>query len=383
MRNITCHGPPYEVGLTHGKRAADLIAGSIEFYTHMFQANSGKSWAEVRQIAATFHASILAKWPRYAEEMRGIATGAGVSILDIVALNVRTEIAYGLRTATPSDGCTSAYYRATDSAGGLAGSSTTALQGQNWDWQREQAPHLLYLTINAAASEGCPPLPRIKMITEAGIIGKIGINSAGVGVCFNALGVPGVDYEGLPAHLALRTALEATSQIDAQHKIMETSAGGRMASSAFILIGCRDGAIGCEFAATATGAGNGCVWQPMEDLQYPRRGEILVHTNHCLLPHPGSAEERVLVADSPDRIHRMKYLIQLHTERLTKDDFASFFKDEKGYPCSINRKQEGASEIESLFNIVIDFGEGQEAVTAKIKMGRPTETGEEFVMSFD
>jgi isopenicillin-N N-acyltransferase-like protein len=40
------------------------------------------------------------------------------------------------------------------------------------------------------------------MVTEADVIGKIGINSAGVGVCLNAIRACGVDRTKLPIDLA-------------------------------------------------------------------------------------------------------------------------------------------------------------------------------------
>jgi isopenicillin-N N-acyltransferase-like protein len=54
--------------------------------------------------------------------MRGIADGAGKQLLDIVALNVRTEINFGLF----SDGCTSLAWH-TEEHAWLA---------QNWDVSR-------------------------------------------------------------------------------------------------------------------------------------------------------------------------------------------------------------------------------------------------------
>lgn len=41
--------------------------------------------------------------PAYLEEMAGLAKGAGVALADIIAINVRTEITFGMF----SDGCTS------------------------------------------------------------------------------------------------------------------------------------------------------------------------------------------------------------------------------------------------------------------------------------
>ena len=55
----------------------------------------------------------------------GLADGAGVLLADILALNVRTEIAFGLdnRASVPSDGCTALSYH----------SSKAGLLAQNWD----------------------------------------------------------------------------------------------------------------------------------------------------------------------------------------------------------------------------------------------------------
>jgi isopenicillin-N N-acyltransferase-like protein len=51
--------------------------------------------------------------------MPGIADGSQRDILDIIALNVRTEIAFGLF----SDGCTSLFWK----------TPTHTFLGQNWD----------------------------------------------------------------------------------------------------------------------------------------------------------------------------------------------------------------------------------------------------------
>lgn len=69
--------------------------------------------------AEKFEEQARVAWPAYHEEMRGIADGAGVELLDIVTLNVRTEINFGLF----SDGCTALSWHTRD----------TAFLAQNWD----------------------------------------------------------------------------------------------------------------------------------------------------------------------------------------------------------------------------------------------------------
>lgn len=39
---------------------------------------------------------LSSSWPHYIDEMRGVAEGAGVDFASVLALNVRTEIAFGM-----------------------------------------------------------------------------------------------------------------------------------------------------------------------------------------------------------------------------------------------------------------------------------------------
>ena len=90
-----------------------------EFYAGLFLKNCKQTWPEVLQHAAAFEQQAKKQWPAFHEEMRGIADGSGKELLDIVALNVRTEINFGLF----SDGCTALAWH-TEKRAWLA---------QNWD----------------------------------------------------------------------------------------------------------------------------------------------------------------------------------------------------------------------------------------------------------
>jgi len=86
----------------------------------MFLTSAQLAWSEVRGEAVKFLPFIQQPaWKPLLEEMKGIAAGAGVDFEDILALNVRTEIAYGMF----NDGCTSIAWKA-------QGESFLA---QNWD----------------------------------------------------------------------------------------------------------------------------------------------------------------------------------------------------------------------------------------------------------
>ena len=80
-------------------------------------------------------------------------------------------------------------------------------------WMTEQKQNLIITKIIQQNK------PTIIQVTEAGILGKIGFNSAGVGTLFNAIRVHGADATRLPAHFGLRMALESTSVADAVSRL--------------------------------------------------------------------------------------------------------------------------------------------------------------------
>ena len=93
--------------MKHGKEAKIEIERGLRFYGNLFKETAKLSWPDVCDVAAKFEPLLKEKWPSYVEEMRGVASGAGVPYLSILALNVRTEIAYGMS----KDGCTALFWR--------------------------------------------------------------------------------------------------------------------------------------------------------------------------------------------------------------------------------------------------------------------------------
>lgn len=82
------------------------------------------SWSSVHAFARQYQPYLLSQWPDYVEEMKGVAEGAGVRFEDILALNVRTEIAFGNFSSSANDGCTALSWK----------DAGVSLLGQNWDW---------------------------------------------------------------------------------------------------------------------------------------------------------------------------------------------------------------------------------------------------------
>ncbi|PVH95362.1 peptidase C45 acyl-coenzyme A:6-aminopenicillanic acid acyl-transferas-like protein [Periconia macrospinosa] len=339
MLLVECKGTPYEIGHQHGVAAKPQIDACIAFYASLFQKNCKLAWPEVLARASDFERTAKEKWPAYHEEMRGVADGSRRELLDIVAINVRTEINFGMF----SDGCTALAWQ-TEKRAWLA---------QNWDWMSEQKANLILTRITQTG------YPTILQVTEAGIIGKIGFNSSGVGTLLNAIKVPGVDPTRLPVHFGLRMALESNSVDEAVQKLE----GYGMAASAHILLADPHKVTGLEFTKSTFAH---C---PVDD-----KGR-LAHTNHLLGSHPGEVDT-VWIKDSLTRLNTMRH----NTESLSDEpgwaEINALFQDEENLPGAICRLETPESGSETLFNIVMDL----KAKRGTVKLGRPTQVNETVVL---
>ncbi|KAH0154376.1 AAT-domain-containing protein, partial [Aureobasidium melanogenum] len=341
MLEITCKGSPYEIGHQHGSQASSQIRGSISFYSNLFQQTAKLSWPQVQQTALEFEEVIQKNWPEYLEEMRGIADGAQKTLADIIALNVRTEINFGLF----SDGCTALSWLHDDSS----------ILAQNWDWMTEQKQNLVLMTIHQ------PNKPTIKMVTEAGLIGKIGLNSAGVGVCLNAIRAKGMDKTRMPCHLGLRAVLESNSCKEALEKLQKYG----VASSCHMLVADSNGSLGLEWS-----------YKDLQILEVNEKKQVF-HSNHYLVPHPG-VYDTVWLEDSKFRIKRIQEICDELGHSPTLTEVQSLFKDEKNYPFAICRAEEQGNHSGTLFNIVMDL----KARKASVILGRPVTPEGVYEISF-
>ena len=342
--------------MMHGSRAKEQVLGTIAFYRNLFLEVCSMEWADVLREAAEYIPHVQELCPDYLEEIQGIGLAlqdddSSITWLDVLAINVRTEIMFGLFTDRkkddiPLDGCTSL---------GWKGANGDSFLAQNWDWFPAQKPNLIVVQV----AEGKEGQPGFSMVTEAGLIGKIGMNTAGVGCCFNAIKARGVDRTRLPLHFALRVVLDSPSMEAAIEKLERIGVAG----SGHILVGDGTGSTGLE-----------CTSLGIKKLQMDGAGRI-VHTNHLLLDHPG-IDEPPWLDDSPVRVARMNQLLAGASDSPTYEEIFEMFKDEEGYPGSINRTSEGVASAGTLFNIIMDLTHRK----AWVKFGRTTESTGPSVM---
>lgn len=349
---VSASGTPYEIGFTHGKEAADLVKRNVEMYKSMFMDYSAVPWDKATRYAMTFIPKIKEYDADLMEELQGVADGAGLPLADIMALNLRSEVVFqgGMIDESTTDGCTALAITPERTKGGHT------LLAQNWDWRVAVREHCILLRITQKR-----PKPDIVMVTEAGIIGKIGFNSAGVGVLLNALASNQQVVEpSIPLHIALRGILNAPLLSAAIGAAIKMPLG---ANAHFLIAGANGEAVSVE-----TGPQN-------NDVMYADEG-YLAHANHFVSPRMTGFID-VGHRNFPDsflRYGRMKKMLRDAGTEVTTEDVKEMLKDHTDFPDGICRhfgahRQPGHSS-ETVFSIVMDLT----AHTMEIAPGNPCET---------
>ncbi|MDO4290784.1 MAG: C45 family peptidase [Eggerthellaceae bacterium] len=327
-------GTPYEIGFAHGSAFRAQVAASLSCYRHMFADYAGLEWARACELAGRWLSSIEAYEPRYVEEMRGLAEGAGVAFEEILVLNCRSELVFVGAEADKADGgCTAIGVAAERARGG------NVLLAQNWDWKSTQRDAMVALRIRQQG------VPDVLMVTEAGIIGKVGMNAEGVGVCLNALSTDRVP-QGLPLHIALRGVLESATIADA------------IAAATRMPLGC------CANFMIAHGTGE-VVDIELDgddfDVLYPTDG-LCVHANHFVSPRlPRVGERDTLKFKVPDtfiRRGRAEKLLRGVSGPINASDVKRVLCDHAEWPSAICRhddvtKPEGL-RMATVFSLIMD-----------------------------
>lgn len=222
---------------------------SIAVYREAFERYASLPWDAVRSRAGGFVDAIDAYDVELLPEIEGIAEGAGVDAEDVLALNLRTEVMFGMGAPECTAVC----------ALGGATADGHVLLAQNWDWKPASADTVVLLA--------CAPSSRPGFVTlvEAGLLAKCGMNEAGIGLATNALessldrGAPGV-----PFHAVLRRVLTSASFEAAVGAVTRAD----RASSANYLVAHRDGR-SSDIEATPEGT-------------ILLAGDVLAHANHFL-----------------------------------------------------------------------------------------------------
>jgi isopenicillin-N N-acyltransferase-like protein len=255
-------GSPGDRGLALGRAVAGPVANTVAVYTRLFAEDMGLDGAETARLGHEVAVRLSATRPDLVDEIEGIAGGSGQEPDVLFAVNARTELLAGGARASGGDGECSTVARVAPNGG-------HSLLAQNWDFHPDLAGSRLVWIVERAGGW-------FATFTEAGIVAKTGLNSAGLATALNFLAASddgGVD--GIPVHVLLRMLLDECADADAADSLLRSA---RMSASACITVVADAAAGGGGGHATAyelSPAGCGAV-----EADEGR----LAHTNHFLVP---------------------------------------------------------------------------------------------------
>jgi isopenicillin-N N-acyltransferase-like protein len=233
-------------GFDRGLAIADALEQGIAIYLDLFET-SGVSLGTAQKYGEQ---AVLAteQWSRpLAEEMRGMAESSKIPLWKIAALNARTEILSQAVGAKPGE-CSTIVNAGRDPVG-----------AQTWDWH-EDLSHCWHLQ----EIFGTPR--QFVGLTEYGILSKIGINDAGVGIMLNILGHTADRPDGVPIHLVGAQVLGHASTLQEAIDILRSAP---VSTSSAITVVSPEGAATVELSPLGA-----AVLEPVDG--------VLIHTNHFL-----------------------------------------------------------------------------------------------------
>ncbi|MFF4172293.1 C45 family autoproteolytic acyltransferase/hydolase [Streptomyces sp. NPDC001744] len=257
---------PHERGTLVGTRFGDSVRGVAELYLEHFAA-LGLTGEQVRAVAERSHEALRAWAPGLAEESDACADAAGTARWKVAAVGARTEVLAGC--PAPGGGeCSTAVFAP-------AGAAPQTVQ--TWDWHDRLVPGALLHELTPAEGR------TVKLFTEFGAPGKIGVNSAGLGVHFNILfHTSDSGSGGVPVHAVARRILDEADTLDRAVEIASTARVG--ASTSLTVVTADSSAASLELSPA------GLAVVPADEDGW------LLHTNHFL--DPGLAAGEAGPADS-------------------------------------------------------------------------------------
>ena len=330
---------PRKRGQEFGEACRERVAETVDGYRRLFgRAEAGARCASPAELATLGGQALdrIDAWaPSLGEEIRGLAEGAALPVTDLAVLNARTEILAWLgRTGTECSVVVA-----------LGEPEVEPVAAQNWDWYAGLAGGWLVWEIPH------PDGRRTVTLTEYGIVGKIGINSRGVGCLLNILHheVDGVGM-GVPVHVAARRMLDEAASVPEALALLDTAVMSA-SSSLTVVGGRRPGKAAVARELWPGGAG---------DIA-PDPDGLLLHTNHFL--SAPAAEGDTGPATSPDTLDRFEALRGQLGGRggdLRAAEVMGVLRDHDGGLC---RHPDPAlppeHEVQTLASVLIDFAAGE------------------------
>lgn len=244
-------------GRAFGRACRDRVGNTVAVYERLLREAAGLGPADLVAHGEHVGVTVARRWPDLVDEVVGIADGAGVHAETLLAINARTEL-LGARAA----------HECSLAGATAAGGATLA---QTWDWHPALAPSRVVWSVAQGGGRG------FTTVTEAGLLAKLGLSSAGLACGLNFLTC---DLDGgsdrVPVHVLLRVVLD---RCDSATAALELLLGTPVRASSAVTLAAHDGTL---VAVELSPGGAGLAW--------PDGDGRLVHTNHFLAGPPAGID---------------------------------------------------------------------------------------------
>ncbi|MDW8363496.1 MAG: C45 family peptidase [Myxococcales bacterium] len=301
---------PRARGQAHGEAFRPLIAEIAAIRTALtVELGAFRDEGEVLAVARRHLAPLRRFDEQLAEELEGIAQGAGLAPEAIVVLNHYTDLRDLVPARLPADeDCSVLWARGRDGR---------ALAGQTWDMHGSAAPYVMMLGV----PEG-PDGPAAWCLSLTGCLGMTGLNAAGVAVCINNL--KSLDARiGVVWPALVRRALRERSAVAARDVVLHAPLG----SGHHYLCADDADAFGIETSGTRKAV--------VFDARAVPHAHAYVHTNHCLPGSPvGDVSAIGVESTTLERYAWLSQSVRLHPPR-DREALWERLGSHDGYPRSV------------------------------------------------
>jgi hypothetical protein len=250
---VHASGTAHDIGRAHGRALADRLRAFLDDglarLNHL--GDRPLSLPDLLPAITAHRSAVTAAAPALAQEVAGLAEGAGITEDQAWLLQLRREVIGSAHV--PSTGDCTAYART-----GAPG----PVLAQTVDLNAHLDDSIAVLRVRRAGSSR-----RVLVLSFAGLLCYLGLNSDGLAIGINLV-TDGRWRPGIPPYLAIRHLLDTTSGVD---EALEVLAGLRLSSSRNLML--------CDRRRTVFVEAQGEALRVSEPAS-----KQAVHTNHYLHP---------------------------------------------------------------------------------------------------
>jgi hypothetical protein len=340
-RKVVVCGTPFDRGLQHGRALRNEIRALLADHRARIDLARPRPLTDTEaRRAVDAHREIIERdLPAIAEELNGLAEGARISYEDAVLLQARRELIGVVEHGAQGD-CTLGAYRR--GPGDAVIAQTVDVNGNLRD-----AVTVLHVLPSR------PGEPEMLLLTFAGLLGYLGMNSFGVAVGINLV-ISSEWGAGVPSYLLVRHLLGQETVESCLSEIRRVRRG----SSRALTIADRRRLVVVEMT---------------RDEECVLESDVLYHTNHYLQPDMVVADRMNALSrnNSRRRLLHIEGALAGRAPETSIEELFDVFVDHRMHPFGVCAHAEGNPRRgETVATVVLEPGKGHMHVRPGLPCGR-------------